>query len=211
VLAAPGDSAGVHGEASDPGGSDPVGAPPDWGEPGSVSVPVLVGEIARAHGIRGEVIVNMLSERSDRFAPGAEVWVGPSPEEARPARIARSRMHQGRIILLLEETLDRTMAEALRGALLFAPPAAPGEETDAPGTLEEDAYWEHDLVGLEVRDPSGARLGALTGVLSRPEQDLWEMEGPTGTVLIPATKAIVRSVDVAGGFVVVDPPPGLLG
>jgi 16S rRNA processing protein RimM len=163
--------------------------------------------VARPHGIKGEVIVNVLSEVTGRFAVGAEILVGPSPGEARPARIVRSREHQGRIILQLEETLDRTMAEALRGALLFAPAVA-GE---APEPLEQDAYWEHELVGLEVRDPAGARLGTLTGVLSRPEQDLWEMEGPSGTVLIPATKAIVRSVDVAGGFVVVDPPPGLLG
>jgi 16S rRNA processing protein RimM len=164
-----------------------------------------VGEVARPHGIKGEVVVNVLSENPDRFAAGAEVWIGPSLEEARPARVARSRMHQGRIILLLDETLDRTMAEGLRGALLFA---APGEEA---GALEQDAYWEHELVGLEVRDSSGAVLGSLTGVLSRPEQDLWEMEGPSGRFLIPATKAIVRSVDVAAGVVVVEAPPGLLG
>lgn len=202
-----GDPGDVQGEAALPPASPDSPRPPVDPRP----VPVLVGEVARAHGIKGEVIVNVLSEVGDRFAAEAEVWVGPSPEEARPARILRSRMHQGRIILLLEETLDRTMAEALRGALLFVPLAAPGEALPLPEPLEEDAYWEHDLVGLEVRGLDGARLGSLTGVLSRPEQDLWEMEGPSGTVLIPATKAIVRSVDVAGGFVVVDPPPGLLG
>jgi len=161
--------------------------------------------VARPHGIKGEVVVNVLSENPQRLAAGTEVWIGPSAEEARPARIVRSRMHQGRAILLLEETLDRTMAEQLRGAMLFA---TPGE---APGPLEEDAYWEHELVGLDVRDPNGVLLGTLTGVLSRLEQDLWEMEGPSGTVLIPATKAIVRSVDVAHGLVVVELPPGLLG
>jgi 16S rRNA processing protein RimM len=164
----------------------------------------LVGEVARPHGIKGEVVVNVLSENPGRLVAGAEVWIGPSPEEARPARIVRSRMHQGRVILLLEQTLDRTMAEQLRGAMLFA---APG---DTPEPLEEDAYWEHELVGLEVRDLNGVLLGTLTGVLSRPEQDLWEMDGPSGTVLIPATKAIVRSVDVARGVVVIEPPPGLL-
>jgi 16S rRNA processing protein RimM len=166
---------------------------------------VLVGEVARPHGIKGEVAVNVFSDDPGRFDAGSLLWVGTGPEVARPARVVRSRMHQGRVILLLEETRDRNMAEELRGAMLFAAPGA------TPGPLEEDAYWEHELVGLEVRDPGGAVLGSLTQVLSRPEQDLWEMEGPSGTVLIPATKAIVRSVDLAAGVVVVDLPPGLIG
>jgi 16S rRNA processing protein RimM len=188
----------VHEQAADP--SVPT--------EGSSPAPVVVGEIARPHGIRGEVAVNVFSDNPDRFAAGSRVWVGTAPGTARPATVARSRSqpgHGGRVILLLEETLDRTMAEELRGALLFAAP------DDAPAPLEEDAYWEQELVGLEVRDPSGTVLGALTGVLTRPEQDLWEMEGPSGSVLIPASKAIVRSVDVAAGMVVVDLPPGLLG
>jgi 16S rRNA processing protein RimM len=160
--------------------------------------------VARPHGIKGEVAVNVFSDNPGRFGEGTVVWVGQALEDARPARIVRSRMHQGRLILLLEETLDRNMAEALRGAMLFADPE------EEPEPLEEGAYWEHELVGLEVRDPDGRVLGSLTGVLSRPEQDLWQMEGPSGVVLIPATRAIVLSVDVAAGVVVVDPPPGLL-
>lgn len=182
--------------------------PPNPPAEGSSPAPVLVGEVARPHGIKGEVAVNVFSDNPGRFTAGALVWVGTGPREARPARIVRSRIQPGnprRVILLLEETLDRTMAEELRGAMLFAAPE------DAPAPLAPDAYWEHELVGLEVRDLSGTVLGSLTGVLARPEQDLWEMEGPSGSVLIPATKAIVRSVDVAAGVVVVELPPGLLG
>ncbi|MGH2722191.1 MAG: ribosome maturation factor RimM [Actinomycetota bacterium] len=184
-----------------PGGPASGPTPPPADPP-----PVLVGEITRAHGIKGEVAVTVFSEHPSRFAPGAEVWVGSGPGDLRPARVVRSRTlpgHAGRVILLLDETLDRTMAEALRGCLLFAGPEDEGE-------LGEDAWWERDLVGLEVRDTAGNLLGTLTGVLTRPAQDLWEMEGPNGPVLIPATRAIVRSVDVAGGVVTVDPPPGLL-
>ena len=186
---------------ADPGGSASGADPsPD------ASAPVLVGEITRAHGIKGEVAVNVFSENPDRFAPGTEVWVGPGAADLRPARVVRSRPqpgHAGRLILLLDETRDRTMAEALRGLLLFAGP-------EDEGDLGEDAWWERDLVGLEVRDTEGNVLGTLTGVLPRSAQDLWEMAGPSGPVLIPATRAIVRSVDVAGGVVTVDPPPGLL-
>ncbi|MGH2690605.1 MAG: ribosome maturation factor RimM [Actinomycetota bacterium] len=173
---------------------------------GSPDARVLVGEITRAHGIKGEVAVTVFSENPDRFAPGAEVWVGPGADDLRPALVVRSRPqpgHPGRMILLLDETLDRTMAEALRGCLLFAGP-------EDEGDLGEDAWWERDLVGLEVRDTEGRVLGTLSGVLTRPAQDLWEMDGPSGPVLIPATRAIVRSVDVEGGVVTVDPPAGLL-
>jgi 16S rRNA processing protein RimM len=177
--------------------TDASGASPDL---------VLVGEVTRAHGIKGEVAVSVFSENPDRFAPGTEIWVGPGQDALRPARVVRSRPlpgQAGRVILLLDETLDRNMAEELRGSLLFAAP-------DDESPLDDDAYWERDLVGLEVRDTDGNVLGTLTGVLSRPAQDLWEMEAPSGPVLIPATKAIVRSVDLRGGVVTIDPPPGLL-
>ena len=165
---------------------------------------VVVGEIARPHGIRGEVVVNLLTEHTERFAPGSRVRIGPSPEEATPTAVVRSRLHQGRPIVLFEDVPDRNAAELLRGALVFAPP------DDAPA-LEDDAWWEHDLVGLEVRDTAGSPLGTLSRILSRAEQDLWEMETASGPVLIPATPAIVRTVDPAAGVVVIDPPPGLLG
>jgi 16S rRNA processing protein RimM len=185
---------------ADPGGPASGAGAPD------APTPVLVGEITRAQGIKGEVAVTVFSENPDRFAPGAEIWVGPDEDDLRPARVVRSRPqpgHPGRLIVLFDETLDRTMAEELRGCLLFAGP-------EDEGDLGEDAWWERDLVGLEVRDTEGRVLGTLTGVLTRPAQDLWEMEGPSGPVLIPATRAIVRSVDVEAGVVTVDPPPGLL-
>lgn len=179
---------------------------------------MLVGEVARPHGIRGEVAVDTFSDHPGRFAPGAELLVGSpggGPGDLRPARIVRSRPqpgHPGRLILQLDETVDRTMAEALRGAQLFVPEGA------EPAPLEEGAFWEGDLIGLEVRGTDGALLGTLAAVHVRPEQDLWEMTPVAGaapgagpTVLIPATAAIVRSVDLAAGVVTIDPPPGLLG
>ena len=75
--------------------------------------------------------------------------------------------------------------------------------------LPEDAFWERDLVGLAVVDSGGRRLGVVSAVLSRAEQDLWEVESPEGKVLLPAAKAIVVSVDLAQRKVTVDPPAGL--
>lgn len=158
---------------------------------------VLVGEVLRPHGIRGEVLVRVHSEDPRRFAAGATLAVGPDPWQVRAAR-----PHPSGAIVRFEGVGDRNEAEELRGALIFAP--AP--EGPAP---EPDSFWEHQIVGLEVRDVGGRVLGHITRVLARREQDLWEVQTPAERVLMPAARAIVRSVDLGSGTVVIDPPPGL--
>ena len=116
--------------------------------------------------------------------------------------IARSRPHQEAIAVRFETVRDRNTAEALRGALIFVP-------TDQLEELEEHSYWEHELVGLEVVDRHGRRLGELTEVLARPEQDLWNVRTGETTVLLPAARQLVLGVDLVARRVVVDPPEGL--
>jgi 16S rRNA processing protein RimM len=166
---------------------------------------ILVGEILKAHGIRGEVAVHSLSENPARFQTGSVALVGADPGEAQPMVVAGSRMlGTDRALVRFEGVDDRTQAEALRGSRIFA------AAEDLP-QLPEDTYWEKDLVGLAVVDGNGRHLGTVTAVLSRAEQDLWEVETSGGPVLVPAAKGIVTSVDLPGRMVVVDPPPGLFG
>lgn len=144
-----------------------------------------------------------LTDNPDRFEPGVTVLVGPDEASAVAMAVAGSRPHQPeRLLVAFEEIVDRTAAQSLRGHRIFAPA---GELPSLP----DGEYWESDLVGLEVVDGSGAKLGVLSQVLGRAAQDLWEVETPTGPVLVPAVPAIVREVDVAGGRVVLDPPKGL--
>jgi 16S rRNA processing protein RimM len=164
--------------------------------------PILVGEIVRPHGLRGEVVVNLLSENPDRFAPGSLLRLGPSPDRARLVRIVGSRPHGERILLELEGIGDRGEADRLRGHLLFV-----SEDELLP--LEGNAYWEHQLAGMEVVDVEGRVLGSVAAVVSREEQDLWEIRTPSGPVLLPAAKDIVLSVDLNRRTIVVDPPEGL--
>jgi 16S rRNA processing protein RimM len=163
---------------------------------------LLVGEILRAHGIRGEVAVRPLTENPDRFRPGARLAVGPEPDQAREMVVASVRTHQGRLLVAFDPPLDRTAAEALRGERVFAPA---GDLPEAP----EGAFWERDLVGLAVVDTTGRPLGVVTGVLGRAEQDLWEIDTPGGAVLLPAAKDLVVVVDLAARRLTVDPPAGL--
>lgn len=160
--------------------------------------------MGRPHGIRGEVVVNPLSENPERFAPGATLLVGAGPEEAVPRLVAAARPHGGRFVVRFEDVTGRAGAEALAGALLFV-------AEDELGPLEEGAYWPHQLVGAAVLDERGRVLGTVATVHPRPEQDLWEVVTAGGPVLLPAARDIVRSVDLEGRTIVVEPPAGLFG
>lgn len=185
--------------------TDP-GSLPNRAGPESDPEAIIVGEVLRAHGLRGEVVVISFSENPHRFARGARLLVGADPGRARELVVTSSRPQPpDRVLLAFSGITERTGAEALRGARIFAPPE------DLP-ELPPGSYWERDLIGLAVLDRSGARLGSIAGVLSRLEQDLWQVVAPDGaTVLLPAAKEIVLSVDLDAGQVIVDPPTGLFG
>lgn len=163
---------------------------------------LLVGEIASAHGLGGEVSVKVLSEDEGRFARGSVLLVGRNPVRARPMEVERSRSHSGRTLVKFAHVGDRTTAESLRGLLAFVPA---GEAAD----LEGGAFWEHELKGAKVLDVAGVELGILTAVEERLEQDLWDVQTPGGVVLLPAAKGIIVSVDLESKQIVVDPPSGL--
>jgi len=154
-----------------------------------------VGRIVKAHGIKGEVSVDPITHRAERFAAGAVLHAGE-----RSFVVTAGRQHQGRWLLALDGVDDRTTAERLRGTVLSADPLAGDDDADE---LDDDAIWVHELVGAEVLDTAGVRLGRCAAVVENPASDLIELESGA---LIP----LVFAVEHGGGRVVVDPPPGLL-
>lgn len=118
-------------------------------------------------------------------------------------RVAESRPNRDRMLLRFDGVRDRDGAENLRGSLIFI-------EAGALAPLEADAFWGHEIVGAQVLDRVGRAIGILTRVVSRPEQDLWEVQTGDATLLVPAAKDIVVSVDVQERKIVIDPPEGLL-
>jgi len=168
-------------------------------------VRLVVARIGRAHGIRGEVTVEVRTDSpEERFREGAVLHVVP-PRGAgglpRTLTVASARDHRGVLLLGFDGIADRTAAESLRGALL--------EAEVADEATEPDAWYDHQLVGLRVRDPRGSELGEIVSV-EHGAQDLLVVRLPGGERLVPFVGALVPTVDVAGGFVVVDAPPGLL-
>ena len=164
---------------------------------------LVIGRIARAHGIAGEVSVEVRTDAPElRFAPGTRVDTDPA--ERGPLVVQRTRWHTGRLLVAFDGVCDRTAAEALRGTLLVA-----DSSTSPPA--DPDEYWDHELVGLDVVTVEGEVVGVVEDVLHPPGADLLAVRRPDGAeVLIPFVRAIVPTVERAAGRLVVDPPEGLL-
>lgn len=165
---------------------------------------VVVARIGRAHGLRGEVSVEVRTDEPGlRLAPGAVL--ATDPPEAGPLTIATGRVHSGRLLLRFEGVAGRTAAEALRNTLLVA-------DVDPAGRPEDpDEYYDHQLIGLAVVTTAGDEVGRIGEVAHLPGQDLLVVTRPEGgEALIPFVTEIVPRVDLAAGRAVVAPPPGLL-
>ena len=165
---------------------------------------IAVGQIARAHGIRGDVIVVVRTDDPDvRFVPGTTL--ATEPPDRGPLTVAATRWHSGRLIVTFEGVRDRTAAEDLRGTLLVL------DSDQIPAPDDPDEFYDHQLIGLSVVTAAGAAVGQVANVLHHG-QDLLVVrrDGAADEVLVPFVSAIVTDVDVPGGRLVIDPPPGLL-
>ncbi|HSC25934.1 MAG TPA: ribosome maturation factor RimM [Vicinamibacterales bacterium] len=167
----------------------------------SAEEPLLVGRVARAHGNRGQVIVNPETDFvHDRFKVGRVLLVGG---HSVPRRIRDVRFHMDRPIVGLEGVETMSDAEALAGAELRI--AAGDVEPLPPGT-----HYRHDLIGCEVHDTHGEMIGRVVGVEGPMERSRLVVKGSRGEVLIPLVAEICVQVDPAGGRIIVQPPEGLL-
>ena len=142
-----------------------------------------VGRVVKPHGLKGEVVVELTTTRTDRLAPGTRF------EEL---EVVRSQPFQHRWIVAFEGVTTREAADALRGRVLHAEPI-----DDDP-----DALWVHELIGASVVDTAGTELGTVTAVEANPASDLLVLDGGG---LVPLRFV----VEHGGGRVVVDPPAGL--
>lgn len=163
---------------------------------------LVVGRIATAHGIRGEVVVEVHSDAPDRFAPGAVVEL-ESPSGPQTLTVKKSRPHQGRLLVLFAEVPDRNGAEALRGRWLTidAADAAP---------LPEGLFYPHEIEGFSVVDQAGAALGTLDEILENPAHDIWVVRTADGrAVMVPAVDEFVRGVDPDAHTITLSPIGGM--
>ncbi|CAM5715192.1 ribosome maturation factor RimM [Streptomyces coeruleorubidus] len=165
---------------------------------------LVVARIGRAHGIKGEVTVEVRTDEPElRLAPGAVLTTDPA--SVGPLTIETGRVHSGRLLLRFEGVSDRTGAEALRNTLLIA-------DVDPEELPEgEDEYYDHQLIDLDVVTADGTEVGRITEISHLPTQDLFIVERPDGSeVMIPFVEEIVAEIDLEEQKAVITPPPGLI-
>ncbi|GAA1975831.1 ribosome maturation factor RimM [Kitasatospora viridis] len=165
---------------------------------------LVVGRIGRAHGIRGDVFVEVRTDEPElRLGPGAVLLTDPA--KVGPLTVESGKVHSGKLLIRFAGVKDRTDAEALRNTMLIAE-VDPDERPE-----EEDEYYDHQLIGLDVVLADGTLVGELTEVVHLPYQDLLTVVRPDGTeVLIPFVEQIVPTIDLAEQRCVITPPPGLI-
>jgi 16S rRNA processing protein RimM len=163
----------------------------------------LVGRIARAHGIRGQVIVNLETDfPEERFRPGAKLFVNRSGT-VEPLTVTTVRFHRDRPVIGLHGIDDMNAAGALAGAELRVP-------VECLALLPPGAFYRHDLIGCRIETRKGDQIGIVKDVEGTMDGSRLIVDAPGGQVLVPFVGAICTAIDPAGKKIVIDPPEGLL-
>lgn len=167
-----------------------------------------VGRLVKAHGLKGALKLELYTDDpAGRFVPGAEFTLQvpeASPWHGKSITVREHRVMNGSTVVFFEGVDDRTAAEGLVKAILWI-------DQDDAEEPEDDAWYDHQLTGLDVvRDD--VVVGRVIRVDHLPAQDLLIVRPATGTgseIMVPFVSAIVPTVDIPGGRIVVTPPAGL--
>jgi len=163
---------------------------------------IAIGRIGRPHGLRGEVVVHVLTDFPERFESMKEAYVGhaDSPERR---QVTGTRWHKDRVLLSLQGCDSRTSAESLRGLLIQIP-------IDDARQLQDNEYYPHQLMGMDVVTVDGEELGRISDILCTNANDVYVVVGPRGQTLLPAITDVIQRVDLAEGRMIVTLIPGLV-
>jgi 16S rRNA processing protein RimM len=168
---------------------------------------LVIGRIAKAHGITGEVVVEIRTDDpEERFAVANRLRLKNfRAGSEREVVVSSVRPHGGRLLIRLEGVGDRDSADALRGGLFIV------DSADLPAIENPDEFYDHQLEGLAVRTLDGHCVGVVVEVLHTPGGELLSVRADSGAeVLVPFVSDIVTAVSLAEGTVQIDPPDGLL-
>lgn len=177
------------------------------GTPQESASHAIVGRVRRAHGVRGEMVVQLMTDAPDAiFAPGARVIAGTIAGDlgTRPAtlHVQDARPFKDGLLVTFDEIEDRTQADLWRDRYLLVP----ADELEPPA---EDEVYLHDLVGLEVQRLDGTVIGTVVGYFDLAHGILLEVQREKDSVLLPYRDEFIAGVEVEAGRLIVDPPEGL--
>lgn len=168
---------------------------------------LVVGRVVKAHGITGELVVDVRTDDPDmRFEPGNRLRLkDPRGGGEREAVVESARPHGGRLLVRLRGVADRTAADGVRGHLFVV------DSAELPPIEDPDEFYDHQLEGLAVRTVAGQLVGVVAEVLHTAAGELLSVRTDEGgEVLVPFVTAIVPSVSLTDGVIEIDPPEGLL-
>ena len=167
---------------------------------------LLIGEILRPHGVRGELRTKILTDYPERITKLNTVFLGRSIKSSKkkPYKINFMRMHKGYGLISLDGINSRDDAERLRGLFVMI-----SIEDAIP--LDDDEIYLYQLIGLTVKTESGQNLGTISEVLETGANDVYIIDSNLyGEILIPVTEETIIETNVDNGFILVSPPEGLL-
>jgi 16S rRNA processing protein RimM len=160
---------------------------------------LAIGHVVRPFGLRGELRVQLLTEYPERLVRLRTVYLGP---EVEPWTVEGVRLHQEAALFKLAGCDDRTSADTLRGALVQIT-----LEDAVP--LDEDEYYEHQIVGITVMEENGTLLGKVTEIINTGANDVFVVVGPDGELLLPAIESVILEIDLDTDRMVVHVLDGL--
>jgi 16S rRNA processing protein RimM len=166
---------------------------------------LAIGRVVNAHGIRGELKVEILTDDPQRFELLSDVWIGLDGEEPLSIPIQSYRLHKRHLLLKLEGCDSRNAADTYRGLLIQIP-----MEEALP--LADDEYYEHQVIGLAVWTVSGEHLGQVDEIIFTGANDVYVVRSgdrPRHEILIPFLANVVLEIDLNAGRMVVELPEGL--
>lgn len=165
---------------------------------------VMIGKIAKPHGIRGEVKVYSYSGRPENFKNYKKIVLQKQPDSGTKIYKVNKSREQGKLAILeLEGVTSRDAAEALQGSTVWL---MKGDFQK----LDPDEYYWHQLENFLVVTESGRELGKVTAFFSTPAHDIIVVTGKGREYMIPAKADIIREIDEQGGKITISPPVGLL-
>jgi len=163
---------------------------------------VPLGKIVTTHGIGGWLNLNPYNPQTTVLNPTREIWLEKDGTRSR-REIEKSRPYKSQFLVKLSGVDRIDDAKPWVGSILYVP------ERDLD-SLPSGEYYHYQVIGLEVFDTKGERIGVVARTWSTPGGELYVVNGAFKEHLIPAVKEIIEKVDFAAGKMVINPPEGLL-
>lgn len=167
---------------------------------------LLIGEVLRPHGVRGELKIRLLTDYPERVNELESIFLGKNPDDlkAKSYRVQHMRMHQGFGLLTLKTINSREDADRLRGLLVMI-------RTEDAIPLEDDEIYLYQLIGMRVETQSGDFLGIIKDVLETGANDVYIIDSDEhGEILIPVTDETIVETDTDSNRIIVNLPEGLI-